>query len=88
MQFLRPRQVVEMIGLSRTTLWRMVQAGSFPRPLWITGRSQGYLLESVEAWMRARTEGRPFDGAAARTALGPGGVAGRTVTRLVQRRAG
>jgi hypothetical protein len=79
-----------MIGVSRTTLWRMVQAGSFPRPISITDASQGYLLESVEAWMRARAEGRPFDldGAAARTVLAPSGVAGRAVTRLVQRRAG
>jgi prophage regulatory protein len=87
-RFLRPRQVVEMIGVSRTTLWRMVQAGSFPRPLWITARSQGYLLESVEAWMRARAEGRPLEGLASRAALAPGGMAGPAVTRLVQRRAG
>jgi len=87
-RFLRPRQVVEMIGVSRTTLWRMVQAGSFPRPLWITERSQGYLLESVEEWMRARAEGRPFDRAAPRTAPALGGAAVRAVTRLVQRRAG
>jgi prophage regulatory protein len=87
-RFLRPRQVLEMIGVSRTTLWRMVQAGSFPRPVWITERNQGYLLDSVEAWMRARAEAGPFDGAAARTVLAPSGVAGRAVTRLVQRRAG
>ena len=87
MRFLRPRQVLEMIGVSRTTLWRMVQAGSFPRPVWITERNQGYLLESVEAWMRARAEAGPFDGAA-RTVLAPSGVDGRAVTRLVQRRAG
>ncbi len=49
MQFLRPRQVLEMIGVSRTTLWRMVQAGSFPRPVCIMQRNRAYLRKSVEA---------------------------------------
>ena len=57
-----------MIGVSRTTRWRMVQAGNFPRPVCITQRNRGYLLKSVEAWMKARIEGRPFEEVAARTA--------------------
>src|SRR5207249_5580084 len=68
----RPRQVLEMIGVSRTTLWRMVQAGSFPRPVWITERNRGYLLESVEAWMKARAEGHSFDSDVARAGLANG----------------
>ena len=61
MQFIRIRRVLEMIGVSRTTLWRMVQAGTFPRPVRITERNRGYVLETVEAWMTARTEGIPDD---------------------------
>ena len=61
MQFIRIRRVLEMIGVSRTTLWRMVQAGTFPRPVRITERNRGYVLEAVEAWMTARTEGIPAD---------------------------
>jgi hypothetical protein len=34
-----------MIGVSRTTVWRTVQAGRFPRPVCITERNRGYLLE-------------------------------------------
>jgi len=60
-QFIRIRRVLEMIGVSRTTLWRMVQAGTFPRPVRITERNRGYDLETVEAWMTARTEGIPDD---------------------------
>ena len=59
MQFIRIRRVLEMIGVSRTTLWRMVQAGTFPRPVRITERNRGYALETVEAWMTTRTEGIP-----------------------------
>jgi hypothetical protein len=51
-----------MIGVSRTTLWRMVRDGLFPAPIRITDRSRGYVLDEVEAWMRKRVE-RPPDGA-------------------------
>lgn len=56
-RFIRTRQVLEMIGVGRTTLWKMVQAGSFPRPVRITERSSGYLLDAVEEWMRLRSQG-------------------------------
>lgn len=61
MRFIRPRQVLEMIGVSRTTLWRMVQAGTFPPPVRITERNRGFLLEAVEAWMKERTAGAGLD---------------------------
>ena len=61
MQFIRIRRVLEMIGVSRTTLWRMVQAGTFPRPVRITERNRGYDIETVEAWMTSRTDGIPDD---------------------------
>ena len=61
MRFVRPREVLEMIGVSRSTLWRMVQAGSFPRPVSIATRSKGFLLEAVEEWMEARTTGRAWE---------------------------
>jgi predicted DNA-binding transcriptional regulator AlpA len=47
---------VRMLGVSRTTLWRMVQSGLFPRPVQITERNRGYVLEDVEAWMQARID--------------------------------
>lgn len=68
MQFIRPRQVLEMIGVSRTTLWRMVQAGTFPRPVRITERNCGFLLDTVEAWMEARAAGLAWE---AELASGP-----------------
>jgi sugar (pentulose or hexulose) kinase len=50
-----------MIGVSRTTLWRMVQAGAFPRPVRISERNCGFVLANVEAWMRARAAGIPWN---------------------------
>jgi hypothetical protein len=34
----------------------MVEDGSFPRPMRITKRNAGYVLEAVEAWMQARSQ--------------------------------
>jgi prophage regulatory protein len=65
MRFIRPGEVVRMLGVSRTTLWRMVRSGLFPRPVEITERNRGYVLEDVEAWMQARIDdGRPERSAA------------------------
>ena len=66
MKFVRPRQVLEMIGVSRTTLWRMVQSGAFPAPVRITQRNSGYVLEAVEEWMKARAAGVPWQPATSR----------------------
>ena len=62
-RFIRPREVIEMLGVSRTTLWRMVRAGSFPKPVRISKGNAGYLLETVEAWMQARVHGLTWEGA-------------------------
>jgi prophage regulatory protein len=81
-QFIRPRQVLEMIGVSRTTLWRMVQAGRFPRPVRITERNCAFLLDNVEAWMKAKAAGLPWEqesGPEARTVTGHGGRAGLVI---------
>jgi prophage regulatory protein len=88
MRFIRPRDVMEMISVSRATLWRMVRAGTFPQPVRITARKRGFLLEAVEAWMKARTDATAIDSGpapggrqrrprrAATSALFPGGVHG------------
>ena len=60
MRFVRPHEVLGMIGVSRSTLWRMVQAGTFPQPVRITTRNSGYVLEAVEGWMAARAAGLPW----------------------------
>ncbi len=54
MRFIRPEEVRAMLGVSRTTLWRMVRAGGFPRPVLISERRRGYLLDDVQAWAQAR----------------------------------
>src|SRR5262245_52755220 len=53
-RFIRTKEVLAMIGVSRSTLWRMVRAGSFPRRISISARAAGHIYEDVQAWMAAR----------------------------------
>lgn len=59
MRFIRTSDVVELVGLSRSTLWRMVHAGTFPRRVRISERTAGHIYEEVQAWMEARARDIP-----------------------------
>jgi prophage regulatory protein len=51
---IRTTQVLDMLGVSRVTLYRWVQAGQFPKPLAANGRAFGYRLSEIEGWMNAQ----------------------------------
>jgi prophage regulatory protein len=42
----------ELIGLSRTTVWRLRQEGRFPQPRLISNR-HGWLASDIVAWQTA-----------------------------------
>jgi prophage regulatory protein len=46
-QILRSREVLELEGISRTTLWRRVKAGAYPRPVQITPNTIGWFRSDV-----------------------------------------
>jgi prophage regulatory protein len=50
----REHEVVQRTGLSRTTLWRRVRAGEFPRPREIGPHSKGWLESEVADWLATR----------------------------------
>jgi prophage regulatory protein len=53
-RLIRTKEVLEILGVSRSTLWRMVRAGRFPKPIAISTWASGYLDEDVRAWPQAR----------------------------------
>lgn len=57
MRFIKPKEVLELVGISRTTLWRLCRAGTFPQPVRITKGRAGFVLEAVLEWMDARVSG-------------------------------
>jgi len=55
---LRMPAVQEVTGWTRTTVYKNVKAGRFPRPLKLGERSIGWLESEVDAWQAARAAER------------------------------
>lgn len=50
--------VLELTGLSRSTIERLVKAGAFPRPVPMTAARLGWPEDEVLAWNRDRIAAR------------------------------
>jgi len=55
-RIIRCKEVCEMIGLSRTTLWRMESYKSFPARVSLGKGSVGWRLSDVEKWIKTREQ--------------------------------
>jgi prophage regulatory protein len=53
-RILRPREVTEVTGLSRTTIWRGVIAGTFPKPVRLTPSTIGWCQTDLAHWLAER----------------------------------
>jgi len=51
-RILRLNTVLDRTGLSRSTLYRKVQTGCFPRQVKIAARCAGWRESAVDAWLR------------------------------------
>ena len=54
MKVLRPAEVVERIGLSRATIWRLEREGDFPRKVVLSKNSTGYFEHELNEWLANR----------------------------------
>ena len=52
----RVKDLVEILGISRTTIYRMRKREDFPRPVSLGDRAKGWLREDIEAWVKSRRE--------------------------------
>ena len=53
-RLLRVKEVASLIGVSRSTIYRMVEAGQFPQPIRIGPRASRWRLSEVLEWMTSR----------------------------------
>ncbi|BES70879.1 hypothetical protein RE428_18970 [Marinobacter nanhaiticus D15-8W] len=51
MRVLRLAEVQDKTGLARSTLYKYVDAGTFPRPIYLGGRAVGWIDSEVHAWL-------------------------------------
>ena len=54
LRLLRLPQVLRMVGLSKSTVYRLIKEGLFPKPVAIGPRSVGWPRRVVVAWIKKR----------------------------------
>ena len=57
-RIIRKPELLETVGLSYPTVWRMEKKGSFPRRLQVGENSVGWLWSEVYGWMKERAAER------------------------------
>lgn len=54
MRILRIKVVSEITGLARSTVYKYIAEGIFPKPISLGGRCVGWLECEVHAWIQSR----------------------------------
>lgn len=55
-EIIRPRDLPQLTGLSRTTIWRLEKEGKFVQKIRLTRHSIGYKRSDIERWIEDRIE--------------------------------
>lgn len=58
-RFMRERDVLDATSLSRTTLWRVIKNGQFPKPVRISPGRVGWRESAIIAWQENPAEWCP-----------------------------
>lgn len=53
-RILRRRQVEDLTGLSRSSIYREIEYGRFPRPVRLTAQSVGWRETDIDQWLESR----------------------------------
>jgi predicted DNA-binding transcriptional regulator AlpA len=57
MKLIRLHELIERLGLSRTTIWRLERSGRFPTRIRTSARLVAWLEEDVERWLAEQARG-------------------------------
>lgn len=57
-KLLRFHEVKKLVGLSRTTIWRLERQGKFPRRKQISENAVAWLDEEIQRWILEKSKGR------------------------------
>ena len=55
---LRRKEVLRIVGVSPTTLWRMEQAGRFPKRIALGPNCAGWLSNEIDEWYQNLAKSR------------------------------
>lgn len=54
--FVRQPVVLKVFGISKTTLWRRIQEGNFPRPVKLSPKTSAWRVKDIRAVIRSFDE--------------------------------
>ncbi|EKQ6357311.1 AlpA family transcriptional regulator [Pseudomonas aeruginosa] len=54
MRIIRLRAVIDMTGLARSTIYKLMGGGEFPLSIPLVGRSVGWIESEVQEWIQAK----------------------------------
>ncbi len=54
MGVLRLPVVTQVVGLSRSTIYLLIQKNAFPRPIKLSERAVGWKQSDIDAWLESR----------------------------------
>ena len=57
-RLLRRRQVEKVTGLSRSSIYRLMQDGAFPRPVKVGSAAVRWRASDITAWLESRPVAR------------------------------
>ena len=57
-QVLKLKDVINQTTLSSSTIYRLVQAGEFPKPIKLAAHASGWLESDIEDWIESRQKAR------------------------------
>ncbi|MDH4562326.1 AlpA family transcriptional regulator [Pseudomonas sp. BN411] len=58
MKIIRLKDVIDTTGLGRSTIYKYIAEGTFPRPVSLGDRCVGWVESEVQDWVLARVEER------------------------------
>ncbi|MCY1443137.1 Prophage CP4-57 regulatory protein (AlpA) [compost metagenome] len=58
LRIIRLRGVISSTGLARSTIYKLISLGEFPKPVPLVGRSVGWIESEVHGWILSRIEER------------------------------
>ena len=69
MRIIRLKEVIDSTGLARSTIYKYIAEGTFPKPVSLGDRCVGWVDSEVHDWILARIEERDLaEGTAVRSA--------------------
>lgn len=51
MKVIKETKVIEIVCISHTTLWRIIKAGKFPRPIRLSPNRVGWIEDEIYQWI-------------------------------------